>query len=318
MRQISPEELVELKRRNDVTAATLLAARLAFHVGLAVFAMWALDAGQVVLGLLLLIPNLAAYSFLGWAGIGHELFHNSVFSSRRVNQALFRLFSVLTWSNYFYFQVSHPHHHRLTLAPEDPEGVRPPRLDWLTLLQLLTLDVSSLYRRLRVLILNAFGQVPETGLSGALFPRNSLARSHLCAGARVVLGSHLALLAVFVLTKSYWLILIVTLAPFCLTFFNRTLALAQHYGLRDAGRDYAESCRTVLLDPVLAFFYADMNYHVEHHYFPGIPHYNLGRLHRLLTSRAELPNLTRGYVAALRELARHGLFPRSNAQRTAE
>jgi len=309
MRQISPEELVPLTRRNDAVAAALLAVRVVFHVGLGTLAYRALAGGQIALGVLCLIPHFAAYSFLGWAGVGHELFHNSVFGSRRLNQFLFRLFSILTWNNYFYFQVSHPHHHRLTLAPNDPEGLRPARMSWLMLLQLLTIDVSSLYRRVRVLVMNALGKVPNAGSSSALFPPDSLARSRLCAAARVVVGTHLALIALFAATGTWWLILIVTLAPFCLTFFNRTLAAAQHFGLADAGRDYAHSCRTVLLDPVSAFFYADMNYHAEHHYYPAVPHYNLARLHRLLASRTELPNLTRGYAGALRELARHGLFP---------
>lgn len=309
MQKITKAELSELTPRNDLVAGALLAIRVLFHAGFSVLALRAFGAGQNVLGILFLLPHWAAFSFLGWAGIGHELFHNSVFSSRPVNQFLFRLFSVLTWSNYFYFQVSHPHHHRVTLAPHDPEGVPPPKLGPLTLLQLLTIDLVSLYRRSRILAMNAAGYVPDRGSGAGLFPAGSEARARLCAAARVVLGSQLAMLALFIATGAYAMILVVTLAPFCLTFFNRTLAIGQHYGLKDSGRDYAQSCRTVVLDPVLAFFYANMNYHVEHHYFPNVPSYNLGRVHRLLTSRAELPNVTVGYGRMLGELTRHGLFP---------
>lgn len=308
MDAISKQELGELTGKNDLVAWCLLAIRAAFHVSLCVVAGWAFAVGLPLLGFLVLLPHLAAYSFLGWAGIGHELFHNSVFSHRALNGFLFRAFSVLTWSNYFYFQVSHPHHHRLTLADNDPEGARPAPLDRLTLLQLWTIDVTSLYRRARILTLNAFGIVPTAGVSAALFPPGSLSRPRLYAAARVVLGVHLGLLAVFVATGAYWLILAVNLAPFCLTFFNRTLAVAQHYGLRDSGRDYAQSTRTVVLDPVLGFFYADMNYHVEHHYFPGVPHYNLVRLHRMIGGRTHIPHVIRGYASTLKELGRLGLF----------
>jgi fatty acid desaturase len=308
MDAITKQELGELSGKNDLVAAGLLAIRAAFHIGFCVLAGQAFAAGQPLLGVLILVPHLAAYSFLGWAGIGHELFHNSVFSSRALNLFLFRAFSVLTWSNYFYFQVSHPHHHRLTLADNDPEGVQPPALNRLTLLQLWTIDVTSLYRRVRILLLNAFGIVPTVGISAALFPPDSESRARLCAAARVVLGVHLALLIGFVATGAWWLILAVTLAPFCLTFFNRTLAVAQHYGLKGAGRDYAQSARTIVLDPVLGFFYANMNYHVEHHYFPGVPHYNLVRLHRMLADRAQFPHLLRGYGSTLKELRRLGVF----------
>ncbi|MCD6059710.1 MAG: hypothetical protein K0S16_21 [Moraxellaceae bacterium] len=318
MHQISQEELAEFKNRRDAVATVHVLLRVLIHAGLVLAALHFLATGHHALAALFLLPHLAAFSFLGWAGIGHELFHNTVFSRRAPNQLLFRLFSVLTWSNYGYFQVSHPHHHRLTLAPQDPEGLRPPPLGAFTLLQLFTVDVASLYRRVRVLMLNAFGKVPETGIGGALFPRGSAARAQLCAGARIVLGSQLALLAVFVATGAWWMILIVTLAPFCLTFFNRTLAVAQHFGLQDSGRNYADSCRTVLLDPVTAFFYANMNYHVEHHYFPNVPYYNLDRLHRLLASRIPLPHLERGYLATLRELARQGLFLRARTSHVAD
>jgi fatty acid desaturase len=107
----------------------------------------------------------------------------------------------------------------------------------------------------------------------------------------------------------YWLVLAVNLAPFCLTFFNRTLAICQHYGLSTKSRgDYPESCRTIDLHPVMAFFYANMNYHVEHHMYPSVPFYNLPTLSALLRERAPFPHLSQGYRAALRKLADEGLF----------
>lgn len=36
------------------------------------------------------------------------------------------------------------------------------------------------------------------------------------------------------------------------------------------------------LIPVISFFYWNMNYHVEHHMYPGVPCYNLPRLHHLI------------------------------------
>lgn len=310
MQTLSKQEVAALTKPNDVLAGLLLGLRVLFHGVCVVLALRAFEAGRIWLGLLWAIPHLAAYSFLGWAGIGHELFHHSVFSSRSLNRFLFKLFSVLTWNNYFYFAVSHPIHHRLTLASNDPEGVRPARMDWLTFLQLLTIDVASFQRRLPILVQNALGKAPETGLAGVLFPPGSPARARLCTAARVVLAVQGGLLALFIVSQTYWLILLVTLAPFCLTFLNRTLAAGQHFGLEGAGRDYTRSCRTVVLDPVLAFFYANMNYHVEHHYFPAVPYYRLPRAHRLLKARAEIPNLTEGYPAMLRQLSRNGFFPK--------
>jgi fatty acid desaturase len=65
------------------------------------------------------------------------------------------------------------------------------------------------------------------------------------------------------------------------------------------------------LHPVMAFFYANMNYHVEHHMYPSVPFYNLPQLSALLRERAPFPHLSLSYRAALRKLADEGLFRRS-------
>jgi fatty acid desaturase len=44
--------------------------------------------------------------------------------------------------------------------------------------------------------------------------------------------------------------------------------------------------RSILTNPVTAFFMCNENYHLEHHLYPGVPWYNLPRLHQTL--RADL------------------------------
>jgi len=302
-------DLARLMVRSDRIALAHLAVRLLFHVTVVVIAGYSISNLGFLWGMAFLLPHFLTFSFLGWAGVGHELFHNSVFRERKINQFLFKAFSVLTWSNYGYFNVSHPYHHRNTLRHEDPEGVIHPPISRIKLLELFTFDVSSFVRRVRILTMNALGVVPSSGIGGRLFPDGSTARKGLIEGARVIVVSQLSLATIFILLGSYWLIVAINLAPFFLTFINRTLAISQHYGLSSKQQgDYLDSCRTVLLDPLLAFFYSNMNYHVEHHMYPSVPFYHLGQLSLLLRGRADFPNCSDGYWEALQVLAEKGLF----------
>ena len=45
-----------------------------------------------------------------------------------------------------------------------------------------------------------------------------------------------------------------------------------------------------------------LNYHLEHHLFPGVPCFRLGELHRLLMTREPYPqiaHITHGYFSGL-------------------
>lgn len=307
--RLDREAYRRLTTRRDRLAAGLLAVRVAFHVALLAGASMLFMQGHVLLAVLLLIPHFMAWSFLGWAGIGHELFHRSVFSSRRLNVVLFRLFSVLTWSNYGYFEVTHPAHHRSTLGEGDLEANPQARASLPGTLAMLTVDLGVLWRRLQILGVNAAGAAPR-GRLAELFPPGSPEFAQLTNGARAVLAGQALIVATCLALGSPFLAAAISLAPFCVTFPNRTLAALQHFDLAadEAAGEYAASTRTVLLDPVTAFFYADMNYHLEHHQFPAIPHYHLRAVHEAFRAEGRHRHLELGYWAGLKRLARGGFF----------
>jgi fatty acid desaturase len=308
-RLLDREVYRRLLARRDGLAAVLLLARAAFHVTLLAGGALLFSGGHVIAAVLLLIPHFMAWSFLGWAGVGHELFHRSVFSARWLNLLLFRLFSILTWNNYGYFEVTHPAHHRKTLGEGDLEANPHGRLTVLGTLALLTVDVGALWRRLRVLVLNAVGVAPG-GAFGQVFAPGGEAFTQLKNGARAVLAGQALLIATCLVFGSPFLALAISLAPFCLTFPNRTLAALQHFNLSadEVDGDYEDSTRTVVLDPVTAFFYADMNYHLEHHHFPAIPHYNLRGVHEAFRQGGKHRHIERGYWNGIKLLAREGFF----------
>jgi fatty acid desaturase len=57
--------------------------------------------------------------------------------------------------------------------------------------------------------------------------------------------------------------------------------MSQHTFLENQS-DTVLGTRSILTNPVTAFFMCNENYHLEHHLYPGIPWYNLPRLHQAL------------------------------------
>ena len=75
--------------------------------------------------------------------------------------------------------------------------------------------------------------------------------------------------------------------------------LAEH-GMTTGGNPFVDT-RTVISNRVVAFFMCNLNYHLEHHLFPGIPCYNLPKLHKLLetTYPTVAASVYRSYTAFL-------------------
>jgi len=90
-----------------------------------------------------------------------------------------------------------------------------------------------------------------------------------------------------------------------LNLINRLRATAEHLGT--PGTHELNDTRTVLPSLVERFFIAPygVNFHLEHHLFPSVPGYRLGRLHRELMKDDEFrreAHITKHYTGVIREL----------------
>ncbi|HEX4878543.1 MAG TPA: fatty acid desaturase [Limnobacter sp.] len=295
--------------------------RLALHAGLLVVLAWATVAlwqspwAVQHLGAWRALPAMVCYlaygmvfSFLGYAGLGHELAHHTVFRNRSINALLFRLVSFLTWNNPVYFRASHRVHHQHTLQHGVDFEVNPdpyPLLErwW----RYMVVDVEALVRAVTIHWDNARNVVK--GPFGARhFPAGSDARKQLVRTARLHLALHLGL-ASLALALGWWMWLpLVTLAAFVCTLPNRVLAKLQHASLPRNQGDLRQNTRSVLLARPLAFLYWNMNYHTEHHLHPSVPYFNLPKLRTELADH--LPHTPAGLAPHLDALR----MPKTNQQ----
>ena len=297
---ISHEYKIAVHGQSNGRAAWHLAIRIILHLlvfGLLVITF--LEGVYFLFGMLVLI-NGVLISFLGWAGAGHEYFHGTAFKNKKINRILFRVFSTLTWNNWGWFEVSHQLHHKYTMHTLDPEapdrrgkGITPFRLFWL-----ITIDVPFLLRRGRILLLNIFGIVPGMSVELRDFFR---AKPQFISKVRLGASSVwlYQLLTVCLLWQFIPLLAILNaLSPFTFTFINKIVEINQHLRMKYHAQDFRQNSRTIRFSRVLEFLYSNMNFHSEHHMFPGVPYYRLPSLNAYLVAHGIVEKPEKGFVAA--------------------
>ncbi len=118
--------------------------------------------------------------------------------------------------------------------------------------------------------------------------------------ARIHLLIYLAVIALSLATWSIMPLMYIGLPSFYGAWLYLTTGFTQHAGLAEDVLDHRLNCRTVYMNPVMRFLYLEMNYHVEHHMFPMVPHYNLTDLHAEM--KADTPTPYKGFWEAYQEI----------------
>ncbi len=98
--------------------------------------------------------------------------------------------------------------------------------------------------------------------------------------------SHVAFATAAILSGHWFLVVLITLAPFYgAGFYGFYCSTHQHAGCDANHPDFRVSCGDAILDPFSSFMYWHMEYHIEHHMFAGIPCYNLPRFSRFVADQ---------------------------------
>lgn len=229
-------------------------------------------------------------SFLGWSGIGHELLHGTVFKYKKINNFFLDLFSMMLWINREYHKISHKIHHVYTMKTGVDFEFNPNQKTMSLSEFLLTFifDINSIKRNLTNTIKNSVGTIPGD-FAEKYVNHNINVKSRVVFQARKILIFHFLLNLLGFFTGGIIYSLAFSLAPFVATGPSRLLALSQHYKLENDVDDFSRNSRSIEIPYIIEFLYSNMNYHIEHHMYPGVPYYNLRKLHVILKSKLPQP-----------------------------
>jgi 1-acyl-sn-glycerol-3-phosphate acyltransferase len=271
-------------------------------------AVW-LGAGTLVVRSPAWPIRLACYAAIGvaihsLAILMHEAIHSTLFRRRRLDRWAGFLLGAPALFSMTAYKVAHLVHHRHTrtgLDPDDFTNVSPSR----------ALRSLVFYAWLVAGMLAYLVHVPLGALRLGR-PRERVA---------VVLEYALMALAyggVFWLASSLgrWDVVIHAWAiPLAVAIaFGNARSWAEH-ALTDPGHPLTQT-RTVTSNRLTSFLMCNLNYHLEHHLFPGVPWYNLPRVHDLLREeyRAAGAFVHRSYLRYLCEAARVGVHGKSSSE----
>lgn len=226
----------------------------------------------------------------------HELAHGTPFKNRHLNEFFYHLCAFMTLRESFYYRWSHTRHHTHTLVVgKDPEigAPRPPnRLA-------IYADFFFIHDGLRLMTMlfrHASGHLTEAGKH--FVPETEVPK--VFWASRIYLLILAGVGGASALSASFLPLLLIGLPRFYGGFFSQLFNMSQHTCLAEDVHDHRLNTRTILMNPVFNFLYANMNYHIEHHMFPMVPYYRLPELHELI--KTQCPPVYPSIMAAWQEI----------------
>ncbi len=230
----------------------------------------------------------------------HELTHNTVFANKTLNKAVIMLFGLLYWPyNPYFYRLSHVHfHHQYTLHQNSDGEDTPNYVDLSTMAvlnlffrvlriklffqcvgRLFTLKPTSLGWRMRGYSLDKWEQFIME--KAPVKEKKEVQRFTV-----ISLVFHVLFAAACILSGNWFLVILITLAPFYGPGIHGFICgIHQHACCEANNPDFRKSCGDAILDPISSTLYWHMEYHTEHHMFAGIPCYNLKKFGKFVADQ---------------------------------
>jgi fatty acid desaturase len=228
--------------------------------------------------------------------IAHDAAHYLLYENRRLNDAVGRACAMLQGLSMCTYRVIHRMHHNNLYGPLDPDtalhGGYPRGRRYLVRKLLKDLSGFTAWKTYAYFL----GGAPalNTKTKVALRPLDDTSqklRDEARRDRNMVIAFHLMLLLLMAWSGHLvqylvlWVLPLVTVVQAIL----RLRAIAEHGATTDFSSPLT-AARTNLAPRWLEWliFPHQVNYHIEHHLYASVPHYNLPRLHREMTSRGLL------------------------------
>ncbi len=292
-----------LTKRRDLPGLMQSSGLLAFYLFTTFVSLYFYKTGNWVMMVVSCYFHSLFVNFLGMEAAVHELSHKTPFRTKWLNEFFYGLFSFLTWNNPVHFRESHKRHHQVTvfegldreviLTPGDPG--RQDYISWFLF------DWKKFRMIMRANLAFVLGKdQPDVFAWNPLFSRDDPRRERMFRWSRFQMLGHGLLIYIFIRYDLPVLIYTVSCSYFFATALSRSCEILQHKGLKPNIPDWRMTCHTMIVGPVISFFYWRMNYHVEHHMYAAVPFYNLPGLHKMIAFDSPVP--VKGYWKGVKKV----------------
>ena len=292
-RKALPRELVQELTRRSTWRATAAVASDFLVLALAIWAGLHYWPNPLVILLSVLVIGTRQHALFV---IAHDAAHYLLYPNRRLNDAVGRACAMLQGLSMCTYRVIHRMHHNNLYGELDPDtalhGGYPRGRAYL--IRKLLKDLSGLTAWKTYAYFLGGAPALNTATNVALRPLDDTSqklRDEARTDRNLVIAFHAILLVLFAWSGYLlqylvlWVLPLVTVVQAIL----RLRAIAEHGATTDFSSPLT-AARTNIAPAWLEWliFPHQVNYHIEHHLYASVPHYNLPRLHRELRSRGIL------------------------------
>ena len=284
---VDKKELKALMRRNDRTGILYLLGWFGLMTLSGTAVMQSIGSWWVVPALLLhsVFFAVPAYAF------SHECAHGTAFRTRRLNEAVFWITSLLYFEEPLHRRYSHASHHTHTwIEKEDaqmPYAAIPLSLwGWIEEV----LGFGLYWHQIKMFIAHSAGRFSDE--VRRVTPVSELPR--MKRSTRICLAAYIVLAAVSVYSGWLWLLFLIVLPRVIGGPAMNMFILMQHVEMAENQPNIVKSTRSFDTNWFGRFLYCNMNFHIEHHLYPTVPFHALPDLSAKLAE--QLPGPDPGFV----------------------